>query len=347
MPSRPPAGLPLPPQLAGLISRLPLPVRQLLQGHAMAEGMLGMSPRQDGVALAHVRQRENDPPLLEHCLFRKPLSEPGELVETMTREMGATGLPMVAVLGLEQYSVLPADVLDVPRAELAEALRWRIKDRVDFPVEEAVLEVFDKPVARPGDKATQVYVAVAREMEVQACAQLCQSAHANLLAIDVAELALANLATLLPDDPDGVAMLYLERNQGLVQVTRKGQAFLARPMERGWEDLLRGVNGQSDASVDQLFRTDALDHVALEIQRTMDYYESHFFQSPVSSIHIAPMETNITNLRRAIADKMGMRVKEMPLREILEIPDELDDALLARCLTAIGAALRPSWEGRK
>ncbi|MBF0286082.1 MAG: hypothetical protein HQL51_16660 [Magnetococcales bacterium] len=310
-------------------------------GGGSSEGLLGVEIRQDGLVCAHVRTPGDGPPVVEYCAFRKPEGgEPSEILAEMAREAGASKLPVTAVLGLGRYTIFPADTVEAPRAEMAAAIRWRIKDRLEFPVEEAVVEVFDKPGGRPGEAAQQIYVAVAREMEVRSCVNVILGAGLNLVSIDAADLAMANLSILSPDDAEGVALLYLERYQGLVQVTRKGTVYLARAMERGWENMVRGLQGKADAGPDVLGRLSELDQIGLEIQRTLDYYESHFFQSPVSSIHLAPTERAIPHLRRAVADKMGMRVKDLPLREVLTFHAAVDDELLSRAMPAIGATLR-------
>ena len=83
-----------------------------------------------------------------------------------------------------------------------------------------------------------------------------------------------------------------------------------------------------------------LDNIVLEVQRSLDYYESHFSLPSVSGLVIAPMEKRIPGMMAYIASQLGVPVRMLDLNTLLDCPEYLSDELQARCLYAVGAALR-------
>ncbi|MBF0144520.1 MAG: hypothetical protein HQL59_13825, partial [Magnetococcales bacterium] len=280
--------------------------------------------------------------ILKVCLFQSDLGGHGggRLVADLVRVHQLAGAHFVGLLEMGSYSVFPAEAAEVPREELATAMRWRLKDQLEYPVIEAVVDVFDQPAAGQAESSGKIYVVAARDSVVQECADIFHGAKLELTAIDITELALRNLVALLEDDREGVVVLFLGRNDGLLTVTRNGTLFIARRVEVGVNQVLASLEGKASASIEELAASPVVDSLALEVQRTLDYYESHFFQSPVSCLHLAPMEVTFRGLDEIFAEKLGMRVKKLPIRQILTFAQEVDEGDLARCLPAIGAALR-------
>ena len=53
--------------------------------------------------------------------------------------------PTVSVLDPDSYRLLLVEAPDVPADELRAAVRWRVKDLIDFHVDDAVIDVFEMP----------------------------------------------------------------------------------------------------------------------------------------------------------------------------------------------------------
>ncbi|MBF0188338.1 MAG: hypothetical protein HQL50_10490 [Magnetococcales bacterium] len=244
----------------------------------------------------------------------------------------------------DKYELFPAEAPNVPESELSTAMRWRIKDRLEYSPQEAVVEVFGLPGESMGagdeGDGKKVYVVACRENEIKSIASTFHRQRLNLQAIDIVEMSLRNLAVLHEDDLEGIAMLLVERTSGMVLVTRQGTLYLARHFEIGLDKMLEDLGGSADVDREVLMNCRAIDTIALDVQRTLDYYESHFRQPPVSSLHIFPMEVMIPGIKSVISDKLGIRVKDYPVHELLEFSSEFDPLDLSRCLTSIGTALR-------
>jgi MSHA biogenesis protein MshI len=194
-----------------------------------------------------------------------------------------------------------------------------------------------------------MYVVASRTSTVQQHIDLLESSGLNLNAIDIPELVLRNIAALLPEDKNGVATLYIGRQQGMLVMTRGKTLFLSRRIDLGLEQLKRYLNTPADEDELVLDGEEpsmpaplqrALDNIVLEIQRSLDYYESHFSLPPVSGLVMAPMEENIPGMMGYLGGNLGVPVRQLDLNALIECDETLTDQLQSQCLFAIGAALR-------
>lgn len=231
--------------------------------------------------------------------------------------------PAVAVLAPGHYQLLLVERPDVPDAEVAQAVRWRLRELINFPVDEAVVDVFDVPRQARGNR-DMVYAVAAEGAAVAALAEHCNDARVALSAIDVPELCLRNIATSLAQDRFGVACLLVQDGRGVLTLTREQQLYLVRQIE-----VPPGV--ATDA--------DAVAQVALEVQRSLDYFESHYDQRPIRDVLLAPAP-GVDTFAAALGREMAVNVALLDLNELLDGARELDTGEQAACLLALGAAMR-------
>ncbi|MEW6647555.1 MAG: pilus assembly protein PilM [Pseudomonadota bacterium] len=250
-----------------------------------------------------------------------------------------------SLMDASQSSLLLVEAPEVDPSELKAAVRWRIKDLIDFHVDDAVLDVFDVEGQRGRTK--MMYVVVARIATVQEHIDLLEGADVNLGIIDIAELAQRNIAALLPEDQSGVALLHITPHGGLLTLTRQGSLFLARNLEFGTDQLVSAL----PAAAENEFTLDddtgpapalrrLMDTIVLEIQRSVDYFESHFGLPPISGLVIAPLAQPVPGLAGYLGGNLGLPVRMLDLNTVLDCEQTLSDELQAHCLPAIGAALR-------
>ena len=64
---------------------------------------------------------------------------------TALRAAALPRAPVSTVLRTDDYQLALVEAPDVPPAELRAAMRWRLKESIDFRVEDAVIDVFDVP----------------------------------------------------------------------------------------------------------------------------------------------------------------------------------------------------------
>jgi MSHA biogenesis protein MshI len=241
------------------------------------------------------------------------------------------------VMGLGEYSVLSVDAPDVPPTELRAAVRWQVKDLIDFHIDDAVIDVFDAPASGASGQQDKLYVVASKTTAVQERVDQMQDADVNLTTIDIPELVLRNIIARLPENDAGVAMIYLTRERGLVVVARQSTLYFARALDMGYEYLNQGVSDGSGLSLES---NAAFDRLVLEVQRTLDYYDRYFSQPTVAGLVLAPTEMPIPGLAEYLNSALGLPARNLDISEIVECDESLSASQQAHCLPAIGAALR-------
>ena len=88
----------------------------------------------------------------------------------------------------------------------------------------------------------------------------------------------------------------------------------------------------------------AVDDIALEIQRSFDFYERHFAQVSIGSLVVTPQEFDMDPLVNSLHASLGIDVTALDIGQLVEHPDPLPTHA-GRCLLAIGAALREDEVG--
>lgn len=295
--------------------------------------LLGVSLTSAGVALACIERASGVPPTLKFCTWR-PL-EPEEDEKTVlarlvkTHELG--GYRSTSTLGLGSYSLLLVDAPDVPPAELRAAMRWRIKDLIDFHVDDAVVDVFEVARRAGAGGSRLMYAVAARAAPVRRQIEMLRSAGLRLEVVDIPELALRNLAALLPEDVAGVALVYLAPEGGVITLTHQSRLYLSR---------LLGAPAAGRSGGARERDQDRLDGIVIEVQRSMDYYESHFAQPPIGAVVVAPSEDPVEGMTEYLSSELGVPARTLDLGALVDVEAPIEARLQARCLLAVGAALR-------
>jgi MSHA biogenesis protein MshI len=138
-----------------------------------------------------------------------PSANHADTLQKVRRDLRLQQFRCGTLLPARQYQLQLLDApAGVPEAEIKSAIRWRLKDYLDYPVESATLDV----LALPADKSTAnrgqpVYAISARNQDIEARMRLFAAAKIPLSIIDVAEMAQRNLATMFETDHRAIAML--------------------------------------------------------------------------------------------------------------------------------------------
>ncbi len=236
------------------------------------------------------------------------------------------------VLGAGDYSLQLVETPNVPGDEMHDAVRWRIQHLIEYPIEEASIETFEMPAhANPGNKP-MLYAVVAHQSDILSYAERMQEVALHMDVIDIPELCLRNVAVMLPQDQNGVAFLHFTDDCGYLTITRRGVLYMIRRIETRRSQL-------GDAADDEFEAAERAAGVALEVQRSLDYYESHYDCRPVTELVLGPGE-NLSTLAASLSDNLGITVSRLDLDDLFAIEREIPAAVQSDCLLAIGAALR-------
>lgn len=309
-------------------------LRFLRQRKRRRAAAIGAAFGRDGVAVARVLARGRDrPPQLSACAWLAapdPEALVAQLGAWLERNRGRDAAG-VGVLAPGEYQVLPIEAPPVPANEMRRAAAWRVRELIDFPIDQAVVDTFDPPESTRRGTAS-VNVVVANRATVGARIDLLRRAGLDLEIIDIPELAQRNISAHLPDGGGGHALLALDDDGGLITVYRDGEQYLGRMLEIGSDAL----EAQGNAAMDAL---------VLEVQRSFDYFESALAQAPLGALYIYPASPRIERLARSVeANLVNVECRAIALGDILTTLSEPEHAG-ATVLHAVGAALRQNAAG--
>lgn len=283
-----------------------------------------------GVATATVCRSGDGLPVLESCSFEAfPVGPDTDLGPTLKR-LQLDSRHCASVLPVGAYQLLVVDAPEVPDPEMRAAIRWRIQDMIDFHIDDAVLDIFDAPASGPGETKKQIYVVVTHANRVKQHIDQLEQADVNLDIIDIPELAMRNIAACLPEDAGGLVTLYFTADDCLVCLTHNADLYLARTLNIGYRQL------QENASNPQPL----CNRLALEIQRSMDFYENTYRQAPITSMAILPTPVALYGLEDALEQTLGLDTRSVNLQDIVTCQTDPESEIAAHCILAVGAALR-------
>jgi MSHA biogenesis protein MshI len=240
----------------------------------------------------------------------------------------------VALLQRAQYQMLPMDAPDVPREDWRAAVRWKLKDMVEFPVENAGVDVLEVPPEAGGRRQATLIAVAASADALRPLVDAAEEAGVHWQALDVAETALRNLSALFATEGRSHALLHLGETHGTLVITRGGELLLSRQIDATQAQV---------ADENEAMRQMAFDRAGLELQRTLDGFERVFTQTSLERLHVLP-GPGVGAFCDYVRELVYVPVAEADPADVLDlsaIPELQHDAqALSRYLVAIGAALR-------
>lgn len=302
----------------------------------IADGWVGMALHDDAVCLVAVVQAPQQRPRVAWTA-RHPLPTTLAGWQALRRQHRLERSRLVAVLAPQQYQLVSLEAPELPRADWADALRWRLKDVVDFPVEDAAIDVLAVPAAQADAPTRNVLAVGASAAQVRPLTERCDDAGLRLEAIDIVETSLRNLCALGDDRQRARALLWLGPQQAQLVVSLRGELLLARRIE---------IGGHEMAQADEDQRAALQERIALELQRTLDLCERLFSYANVAALSLLP-GPQAERLAGYLRGVVYLPVEILPLAQLIDL--EASPALgaadeLAACAIALGAALRPAPE---
>jgi len=296
-----------------------------------ASGRVGVAVSDQCVAIARVT-RTKDAANLDQCV-KIPVEsakEGGDALKTKISEWELEGMPCSYVLSPRDYNIHLIEAPSVEAAEMKSAVRWKIKDLLDMNVEQAAIDIFPVPEDANKGRTNMLYVVATLKSKIVQIVDLITASGLQLEVIDIPELAMKNLTTEFMNDEHGLAFMDLRKTGSTMNLSKNGSLYLTRR-----------INTQMDSDVMESEDWDSLkEKLVLEIQRSLDYYESQMGQSQISQLIIAPRESDTQQMVETLDAAMGVSVSALDLPSNLENSEQYAPELYQSCMSVIGAALR-------
>jgi MSHA biogenesis protein MshI len=293
----------------------------------MQDGMFGVNVR-----LPVAGQRK--PRVLQRAAFPAQTVDSAVLAQ-MGRTLSPDKLPVVTLLGRHDYQLFMIDKPAVRPDEMDSSLRLAISPLIDYPVAEANLAWLDIPVRQTlGNRVPQLYVVVSRSELIDARKSLFEQARLGLQAVDIRETAQRNISWQIEDGESAVCMLCAEPEGVQLTITFGGELYLVRFIS----EALYGKGLESDREG----RAQAIERLALELQRSFDFVRRNYPSLEIKRVHVAPMAEDL-GLVQALKGSLIEDVQSLDLADVFDFPANSDmnkPEVQAQYFHALGSALR-------
>ncbi|GGI68736.1 MSHA biogenesis protein MshI1 [Shewanella hanedai] len=174
-------------------------------------------------------------------------------------------------LSSSYYQLIVVDKPNVEPEEMGQALLWSIKDMISQPVTDVHIDYFEPPQ----QNTAKVNVVIVDRKKTVAMVLAAKDHEMQVNGINIEEMAVTNL--FLEEPQAKLIISHLSGQEMLLTVVKQGELYMQR--------RVRGFN-QIDAVSAEELSFGMADNLSLELQRSMDYFESQLRQAPVSSIEL-------------------------------------------------------------
>lgn len=236
----------------------------------------------------------------------------GEFLSSLARvakEKSLTQANCIAMLIPGEYHIMAVEAPNVPREELRSAIRWKVKDLLEYHVDDATIDVLEIPGDQaPDGKARLMYAVATRNDLVKKRIADFQEARLQLKVIDIPEMAQRNIASRFETADRSIALVSFREWGGLLTFTHQGELLLSRRLE---------VTSEQLAMPDH--RAHYLERVTTDLQRSFENFERRFHRSPIAELLVAPLPDEEA-LTGHLAANLYLPVKAVQLEELLEFP---------------------------
>lgn len=305
-------------------------IAKLLGSKSHNGGWFALDVGARGVHCAQI-QFSGAMPRVLRCEFHLTGQVTAEALGKLSREARFSDYQFTTLLRFGEYQILMVEAPVVPADELKTAIRWKIKDGLNFHVDDATVDVLQIP-RHGAERAQSLYAIAANNQIIQKYIALFEGANLALSVIDIRETAQRNIAALFEREDFALGLLAFDEDGGLLTFTAGGELHLSRRIEISASQL-REANPE--------ILQQSLNRVELELQRSLDYFDRQYNHLPVSRMLIcAPTQSGLVDLLATMRD---VKVEPLDLAQVLDIsavPMLSDNEFLIDALPVVGAALR-------
>lgn len=299
-------------------------------------GWLAISFQGDAILAVHVIRPQGGKPVVELGIAQA--AEKGAYLpalEKFAKELRANTYQCTTLLGGSEYQLLSVDAPNVQPDELKTAIRWRLKDMLDYHIDDATIDVLDIPVDKNAAvRAHSMYAVAARNQVIRQRQELFAEAKVPLSVIDIPEMAQRNFSAMLEPEGRGVAILSFDDAGGLLTVSYSGELYLSRRIDIPFAQL-------AEANSDQ--QNSCYDRITLELQRSLDHFDRQYHFITVSKLVLAPLAGAGSGLQAYLSTNLYIPVETMDLGTLIDLSkvSELNQPeLQQRYFLTLGCALR-------
>jgi len=251
-------------------------------------------------------------------------SQQKAFLEKKISQFALSGTPTTVLIPQNDYQIFLIDQPVVSSNEKREAIRWRIAEYIDFPVEEAVVDYIEVPQKNKDTNTALTYVIATRKSTVEEYADHIKTLGLTVVSVDICQSALREIAFQLDDADVGQALLHIEDHKSHIILFKNKTLYMMRDFDLGYSHIKENAE---------------LQDLALEIQRSIDYCSSNLKNAGISRIVLTPMPERKNEILSNLSNILGLPVRMINYSEFIQETENLSINQSNSSAFAIGAAI--------
>lgn len=252
-----------------------------------------------------------------------------ETLHNLYQKVAPRGAVVSVALSPAFYSLLLVDAPAVDSGELREAVKWRIKDLVNIPLDALVVDAFALPPDAYRGRLNMIYVAATDRNLVMKIGGAARDKW-PLAGISIQELAMVKTGALESRfQQGGTAFLQVDESGSAIYLAEGGQLYLSRTLDMASRDSYSGSQDNEQKA----------ERLALDVQRSLDYYESQIGKPAPARLAWVQGASMTSALAEGLGTRLSVNITPLALESLAvwkELPDASEHLHWA---TALGAVL--------
>lgn len=296
---------------------------QNLFGNKESRFVAGVSLFADKLYLVKAERREND----FHCVVatEMPIASEDKIPEVLTqviREFQLEQASTTLILPPNKLQSTQIEQSEMPAAEPEVALPWKVKDLINIPPQDMICDFVDQPL-QPTGQQPKVQVVATSKKYLESLIAPFHEAKAKISAITNEQFAIAKLQ----ETQNAAQLIFIQRQKadGILLIVKNQEICFGRK--------IRNTAGIIEMTPEQI-QMGGSDTIAVEIQRSIDFYESQLKQPPIKNALIAMAGENVEALITELNKVLPVKSKLIPLNNI-----KSDTPIDSKFIAAVGGAI--------
>jgi len=306
-----------------------------------SQGWLCIEPSGHSTQLAHVIKIRDRKPLVKMTLSQANNTKDAFDIKSITADADLDFNSFHCALLMKQgeYQIFQIEKPNVSDNELKQAIGWKLKDMIDYAVEQATVDVIHIPLDdTKSNRQSYVYAVSAKNTVIgNYMQQFSDISKSGLEVIDIQEMAQRNIAAYIEEENRGLALLSIDSNGGLLTFTANKALYHARQIE---------LNTEAFSSDNSEQKSNIFERFGLEIQRSLDNFERQFPQLTINRLVLSPF-VGREDFYDYLSSYLYIKVERLDLSDIFDFESNAKlNTLESQALffPVLGAALRDGGE---
>lgn len=240
------------------------------------------------------------------------------------KKNGLEHCPTYWLLSPDDYQLLLIESLQVEKTEMRDALTWRIRTLINYPIDEAVIDYFTLPAKKSSPNSPLIAAVSAKSGLLLEKINLFKKCELRINTIDIPELALKNLTSLYEDDEKSTAFIYFYQNTAILNITRQKTLYFTRRLA-----LSSTINATAKE----------FESIGLDILRYFDYFQSQWRYPSPTRVFVASEQLDSATIAKFLSEYLSLSVQPFSLKTVFPDNSQIN-SLQQQYLLTLGCAMR-------